>query len=78
MRMVIIYKTQDRIDTMSYHIDAWIENGVPQVKITDARTGREQIRWTGRAQADDAQQLFRKLLLVGCAHRLGDIAPSAT
>lgn len=69
---------------MGYFINAWLENGIPQLVIRDARTGTECLRWARASTADTVageegyentasralQNLFRELILLSCINRL--------
>lgn len=63
---------------MGYYIDAWLENGIPQLSIRDVRTGAVRLRWKPSRgnKADhqpaghDLQCLFRELVLLSCIDRI--------
>lgn len=75
---------------MRYLIDAWLENGIPQLRITDADTGAVRLRWaragpaapdggdeTGEHEACRAlHRLFKDLVLLSCADKV-DLAELA-
>lgn len=65
---------------MSFLIDAWLESGIPQLRIRDAETGVVRLRWnhasflrTGdeaecqRGANRSLQCLFKDLVLLACA-----------
>lgn len=56
---------------MTYIIDAGVQEGKPQLRIIDPRTGALRLQW--RLDASDAdgsvQQLFRQLFLLSCGNR---------
>lgn len=76
---------------MAYLIDAWLDGGVPHLRICDAQTGAVRLDWTrdktvnGESQdsnTDQAlnpdriarealQRLFKELILLSCAAKLG-------
>ena len=58
---------------MSYHINAWLENGVPQLQVIDAQTKRVCMNWSYKSESEpseqqrqEVQRLFRELLLLTC------------
>ncbi|MBU2865072.1 hypothetical protein QWZ13_14645 [Reinekea marina] len=58
---------------MSYHINAWLENGVPQLQVIDAQTKRVCMNWSYQSESEPSEQqkheiqrLFRELLLLTC------------
>lgn len=69
---------------MAYLIDAWLEEGIPHLRISDAQTGTVRLQWTGengsQSESHDAdcdhltrkalQRLFRDLVLLSCAGKL--------
>ena len=69
---------------MNYLIDAWLENGVPQLSIRDADTGVMRLRWARTDPFDSAnnnahdgdvasralQRLFKDLVKLSCADKL--------
>jgi hypothetical protein len=70
---------------MGYYIDAWLEDGVPQLSIRDVRTGAVRLRWAPAAgrkpdrqysAGRDLQCLFRELVLLSCIGRAALPPPS--
>ena len=64
---------------MGYYINAWIENGAPQLQIIDAHSKSVCLSWsysvTNRAKTDDKkeiQRLFRELLLLTCKQEVSN------
>ena len=68
---------------MRFLIDAWLESGIPQVRIRDADTGVVRLRWDHASflQAADEEELqrvanrslqclFKDLVLLACASNL--------
>jgi len=69
---------------MAYLIDAWLERGVPQLRIRDAHTGAVRLRWTRESTGNEAdhaftcdriarealQRLFRDLVLLSCTDKI--------
>lgn len=62
---------------MSYYINAWLENGQPQLEIIDAQSKAVSVAWSyetkrnNKAQAkQEIQRLFRELLLLTCKQDL--------
>ena len=68
---------------MGFLIDAWLESGIPQVRIRDADTGVVRLRWdhANFLQAADEEEvqrvanrslqcLFKDLVLLACASNL--------
>lgn len=69
---------------MAYLIDAWIEEGAPRLRISDAQTGNVRLQWTGDKASENEsldgacdplarkalQRLFRDLVLLSCAGKL--------
>ena len=68
---------------MSFLIDAWLESGIPQLRIRDADTGVVRLRWDHAsfleaANAEEHQHvatrslqcLFKYLVLLACASNL--------
>lgn len=58
---------------MSYHINAWLENGEPKLEILDAHTKAVCMSWSYKARRGmtrkdktEIQRLFRKLILLTC------------
>lgn len=58
---------------MSYHINAWLEDGDPQLEIVDAQTKSVCMSWSYKARTSlerkdktEIQRLFRKLILLTC------------
>lgn len=77
---------------MAYLIDAWLENGVPQLRIRDAQTGAVRLQWTREPAGDGSenecdgdriahgalQRLFRELVLLSCADKIAQqISPAS-
>ena len=68
---------------MSFLIDAWLESGIPQLRIRDADTGVVRLRWDHASflEAADGEEdqrvanrslqcLFKDLVLLACASNL--------
>lgn len=69
---------------MGYLIEAWLEDGIPHVRVRDAATGDVRLRWSravpAAARAADGgrdghaglalQGLFKGLVLLSCASNL--------
>jgi len=56
---------------MEYHIDAWLEDGKPRLRIYHPRTREVTVSWdyqpTGRNHDQrEIQRLFRELILLTC------------
>lgn len=63
---------------MTYHIDAWLDDGEPCLELIDADSSHVRLAW--RADTDAASrpalhQLFRELLLISAADHT---TPAAT
>lgn len=72
---------------MSYLIDAWLEDGVPQLRICDAQTGKVCLRWARPRTPESAgvtpdcervalQRLFRDLVLLSCTGKQAAVPSS--
>mgnify|MGYP003672118201 FL=1 len=64
---------------MSYHINAWLEDGEPQLQIVDAQSKAVCVSWSYKASKEtrskdgyEIQRLFRKLLLLTCKQEMAN------
>ena len=64
---------------MSYHINAWLENGDPQLQIIDAQSKSVCMSWSYTAKRgstgkdkNEIQTLFRELLLLTCKQEMSN------
>lgn len=57
---------------MPYTVEAWMEEGVPRVRLRDPASGSVQLDWTvGGADAGAGlQQLMKDLIRIACVERL--------
>lgn len=58
---------------MSYHINAWLEDGHPRLEIVDAHSKSVCMSWSYKSRAGlegkdktEIQRLFRELILLTC------------
>ena len=58
---------------MSYHINAWLEDGDPRLEIVDAHSKSVCMSWSYKSRAGlerkdkaEIQRLFRELILLTC------------
>jgi L-rhamnose mutarotase len=58
---------------MSYHINAWLEDGMPRLQVIDAQTRTICMSWSYTPNKDQSykerheiQRLFKELLLLTC------------
>lgn len=65
---------------MHYLIDARLENGIPQLTIRDADTGRLRLHWArpreGQTAGEALHGLFKELVLLSCADKIGSAEPA--
>ncbi len=58
---------------MSYQIDAYLERGLPSLRVIDAHSGEARLHWQQPKTANDVemrqawQALFRRLMVLSCA-----------
>lgn len=64
---------------MSFHINAWLENGEPQLQIIDAQSRNVCMSWsykpksgTDQSNKNEIQKLFRELLLLTCKQEMSN------
>lgn len=61
---------------MSYRIDATLEQGIPSLRLFDARSGEERLHWRQPTTTDECelrrawQTLFKRIVLLSGADRV--------
>ncbi len=62
---------------MSYQIDAYLDRGVPSLRLIDAQSGEARLHWQQPKTSNETemrqawQGLFRRLMVLSCADRKG-------
>lgn len=65
---------------MSFHIHAWLENGLPRLQVIDAQSGATYLSWHYQEAEQDSQfkepeevqRLFKELLLLTCKQEMAN------
>jgi hypothetical protein len=72
-------RLHERKPTMSYHINAWLEDGDPRLEIVDAHSKSVCMSWSYKSRAglesrdkNEIQRLFRKLILLTCRETIAN------
>ncbi len=65
---------------MSFHIYAWLENGLPRLRVIEAKSGTTYLSWHYQEteqdgqpkEPEEVQRLFKELLLLTCKQEMAN------